>query len=185
MAPNREFIKPSREFAASSRELPAGLSRSFLHSGCGHGLILSCSSENQRRQTPWMRGANGRRVSRGRFSNIIYFRDLRKTAKRSEGWRVLRTGRTPTGRERSCLPLRSLKFVLPSPAMPRSVQLQAFRESPCVSRDYRHPGAGQYRLRPDKNRSAPRSIRARSGRDWPFYARNRSANRSNSFSCTR
>jgi hypothetical protein len=38
------FIKPSREFAASCRELPAG-SRSFLHRGCGHGLILSCSSE--------------------------------------------------------------------------------------------------------------------------------------------
>jgi hypothetical protein len=28
------------------------VSRSFLHRGCGHGLILSCSSENQRRQTP-------------------------------------------------------------------------------------------------------------------------------------
>jgi hypothetical protein len=27
------------------------VSRSFLHRGYGHGLILSCSSENQRRQT--------------------------------------------------------------------------------------------------------------------------------------
>ncbi len=62
------------------------VSRSFLHRGGGHGLILSCSSENQRRQTPGCGGANGRRVSRGRFSNIIYFSDLRKTAKRSEGY---------------------------------------------------------------------------------------------------
>jgi uncharacterized protein YjbI with pentapeptide repeats len=29
----------------------SGLSGSFLYRGCGHGLILSCSFENQRRQT--------------------------------------------------------------------------------------------------------------------------------------
>src|SRR6202023_2896240 len=59
-----------------------------------------------------------------------------------------------------------------------SIRRFAARETPPVSRDYRHPGAGQYRLPPGTNRSAPRSIRGRSGRDSPFYARNRSANRS-------
>ena len=60
----RSHIRWRRVSASAVSGIPARrTSSSFLQRGCGHCLILSCSSENQRRQTP---GCEARTVAGSR-----------------------------------------------------------------------------------------------------------------------